>query len=106
ENIENFLLDRTSISMDIKTPSSGESGKYCQENLSLLRPVDVVKFTIAHREDFLWAKRFVNKNKFISSIFFQPVWGRLSAKRLAQWIIEEIPQVRLSVQLHKILKLP
>ena len=106
QNIEKVQFDGTFIAMDIKTPSSGESGKHLISNLKKLRAIDSVKFVIADRKDFDWAKKFVMRNPVKSSILFQPVWGRLSPKRLAQWIYEEVPTVRLSVQLHKIIKLP
>ncbi len=106
QNIEKVQFDRTYISMDIKTPSSGESGKHLISNLKKLRSWDSVKFVIADRTDFNWAKEFIERNPVKSPILFQPVWGRLSPKRLAQWIYEEIPEVRLSVQLHKLIKLP
>jgi len=104
--IDKIILKGTAISMDIKTPSSGENGKHHKDNLRKLRSIDFVKIVIADRKDFDWAKGFVKSNRTKSSVFFQPVWGRLSAKKLTHWIMDEIPQVRLSVQLHKILKLP
>ena len=104
--IGRFLLENVSISMDVKTPSSGEAGKTVMDNLKLLRPTDAIKFVIAHRKDFDWAKNFVRTHPTSAPVFFQPVWGRLSARKLAVWIYEELPTVRLGFQLHKIIKLP
>lgn len=100
------LMDGVSVSMDIKTPSSGEVGKHYNPNLRLLRPVDALKFVISDKKDFDWARDFILKNPTRANLFFQPAWGRLSARRLAGWIIEHKLPVRLSVQIHKILKLP
>ena len=103
--IDKIIHKKTAISMDIKTPSSGEADKYRPENLKLLRSTDILKFVIADRKDFDWSKGFISHNGTKAHIFFQPAWGRLSAKKLAHWIYEEIPQVRLGVQLHKMIKL-
>jgi len=43
--------------MDLKCPSSGECEQNRWENISLLRAADEVKFVIATREDYDWAKR-------------------------------------------------
>lgn len=43
--------------MDLKCPSSGESGQNRWENIPMLRASDEVKFVIATREDYDWAKQ-------------------------------------------------
>jgi 7-carboxy-7-deazaguanine synthase len=45
--------------MDLKCPSSGESGRNRWENLSHLKSSDEVKFVIGTREDYEWAKEIV-----------------------------------------------
>jgi 7-carboxy-7-deazaguanine synthase len=42
--------------MDLKCPSSGESGRNRVENISHLKNTDEVKFVIGTREDYEWAK--------------------------------------------------
>ncbi|HHJ51741.1 MAG TPA: radical SAM protein, partial [Caldithrix abyssi] len=45
--------------MDIKCPSSGESGKNDWSNIEALTARDEVKFVIGNREDYEWAKRIL-----------------------------------------------
>ncbi len=104
--LERVLIDGVFISMDVKTPSSGESSKVLRKNLELLRSGDAIKLVIADRRDFAWAVDFVNGLQTEAAIFFQPAWGRLSPKRLSKWIVADGLGVRLSVQLHKLIKLP
>jgi len=104
--IEKFLLDGVRISMDVKTPSSGEVNSHHKENLDLLRPIDAITFIIGDKKDYNWAKRFIKKHNMDAIIYFQPCWGRTSARRLAEWIISDGLNARLSFQLHKVLKIP
>jgi 7-carboxy-7-deazaguanine synthase len=43
--------------MDLKCPSSGESGRNRIENIAHLKSTDEVKFVIGTREDYEWAKQ-------------------------------------------------
>ena len=52
--------------MDLKCPSSGESVKNRWENLKHLRGSDEVKFVIATREDYEWAKEAVCRHGLAS----------------------------------------
>lgn len=91
--------------MDVKCPSSGESGKTFPGNVSLLNSRDEVKFVVADRADFDWAVEFVRDNGLADGpeILFSPVHGRLGATVLADWILESGVQARLQLQLHKVL---
>lgn len=94
------------IVMDIKCPSSGECDKNYFSNLVFLKPTDEIKFVIASREDYEWAKTFVDERGLLmsnSKICFSVVWRELDPKKLAQWIISDGLPVRLSLQLHKII---
>jgi 7-carboxy-7-deazaguanine synthase len=91
--------------MDLKTPSSGESGRNRWENLPLLRATDEVKFVIADRADFDWSAEIVRKHRLekCCPVLFSPVWKKLPLETLAEWIKESGLHVRLQPQLHKIL---
>ncbi len=93
--------------MDIKTPSSGMQEFTLYENLEYLDEKDAVKFVIGSKEDFFWSLKKCRELNIFSKVevLFSPVWGRLSGKRLAKWILEAKSPVRLQLQLHKILKL-
>jgi len=103
-SIENIAGKKSlMISLDIKCPSSNMHEKMCLENISYLREDDQLKFVIKNKKDYNHAKKIVREYKPICPVFFQPVWGTNSEK-LANWILEDGLNVRLSLQLHKIIK--
>ncbi len=92
--------------LDLKCPSSGEAGKHCTQNIPLLRPGDDVKFVIGTRDDFDWASAKVREyglERGPATVLFSPVGGVLTGADLAAWILHSRLQVRLQLQLHKIL---
>ncbi len=91
------------IKMDIKLPSSGMHDKMEMNNINLLRSQDELKFVIGDREDYNCAKKIIEKYRPRCHIIMQPVWRKLAAAKLAEWILEDGVDARLSVQLHKIL---
>jgi len=95
--------NKVSIVMDIKTPSSTEEHQNRYENLSVLKPKDQLKFVIASRSDFDWCTEILNNNPVESEVLFSPVYESLEPVQLADWILEKNLNVRLQVQLHKIL---
>lgn len=105
--IDTFKVDeRVSVVLDLKTPGSSEVGKNLYENIGYLKPNDQVKFVICDRLDYDWAKfkliEFDLSSK-VSDVFFSGSHDQLDAAELAAWILEDGLQVRLQVQLHKIL---
>jgi 7-carboxy-7-deazaguanine synthase len=89
------------ISLDIKCPSSGFQDDMNMDNILSLSKDDQLKFIIKNKEDYLYAKEVLKKYDPICTVFFQPVWGT-NPKKLASWILLDGLQVRLSIQLHKI----
>ena len=94
---------KVSIVMDIKTPSSTEEKQNRYENLSVLQSKDQLKFVIASRADFDWSCDLLKKNQVKSEVLFSPVYESLEPVQLADWILEKKINVRLQVQLHRIL---
>lgn len=92
-----------SIVMDIKTPSSTEEHQNRYENLSILKNKDQLKFVIASRSDFDWCTKILENHEVESEVLFSPVYESLRPVELADWILEKKLNVRLQVQLHKIL---
>lgn len=92
------------ISMDVKCPSSGMTPHMHWPNLSLLRKSDQLKFVIADRGDYEFAREVVRRHRLHSSaqVIFQPLGGR-HGRRLARWILADALDVRLGLQLHKII---
>ena len=92
------------ISLDIKCPSSGMAGRMHWANLALLRSSDQVKFVIADRADYLFARQVVERERLSqrTHVILQPVGGR-SGRRLASWMLRDGLDVRLGLQLHRVL---
>ena len=91
--------------VDIKCPSSGMDNKNYWKNLDHITPNDQLKFVIAHRQDYLYAKKVLDAAaiKRIKKLLinFSPVFNEIDLKDLAEWILEDNLPVRLQIQLHK-----
>lgn len=96
---------RVSRIVDLKPPGSGEVHRNLAANLPLLTPRDEVKVVIADRGDYEWAKAQLVAGEISDRcpVLFSPVAGEMNPTELASWILEDGLQVRLQVQLHKIL---
>ena len=121
--------------MDLKCPGSGEAARNHWENLSHLKGTDEIKFVIATREDYEWAKQRIAEHRLdaICPLLFS--WAHplapeqqnkslkklpegetlisrkegetlISRKELAEKIIADALPVRFQVQLHKVIWAP
>ena len=98
--------------LDVKCPDSGSGGTFHLDNIGLIeerlskKPGSCeLKFVLSTKDDYLWAKKFIQKHHFSKSlpILFSPVQKDLAPKNLAEWIMEDGLNVRLQLQLHTIL---
>jgi len=109
--------------MDLKCPSSGESGRNRRENLEHLKATDEIKFVIGTQEDYAWVKAQIQTYNLASVCPLlcswvhpltpeqaSPVLKRvpegqtpISRKELAERIIADALPVRFQAQLHKII---
>ncbi len=91
--------------IDVKCPGSGEGGTIHPHNLELVRATDEFKFVLSGREDFEFARTFARKHRLPdrASVLLSPVWESLEPCTLADWIVREMPDARLNLQLHKYL---
>lgn len=89
--------------IDIKCPGSGEAGKTHPRNLENIRRSDEFKFVLTDRADFEYALGFVHKHRLAekSTALLSPIWGMLEPSVLAEWIVREMPEARLNLQIHK-----
>ena len=94
---------KVSVVMDLKTPSSTEQSQNRYENIALLESKDQLKFVIASRSDFDWCCSILEDYDVLSDVLFSPVYENLKPVDLADWILEKQLNVRLQVQLHKLL---
>ena len=98
------LPDAVVAIVDVKCPGSGEASKMHWPNLEGLSAHDEVKFVIADRVDYDYAKQIVARyqlNDRARAVLFSPVFGELAPAELAKWIIEDRLTVRLQLQAHK-----
>jgi 7-carboxy-7-deazaguanine synthase len=93
---------RAKIILDIKCPGSGEMDKNRWSNLDILRADDEIKFVIADRADYEWARNVVAEQKLDRwTVLFSPVWGEMDMKALAEWMLADHVPARFQTQLHK-----
>lgn len=91
--------------LDLKCPDSGESERNLWDNVDRLRQRDEIKFVLASRRDYEWARETVTARDLAARnvVLFSPVWGELEPGILAAWILEDRAPVRMQIQLHKVL---
>ncbi len=96
---------RVSRIVDLKPPGSGEDARNRWENLAHLTPHDEIKFVLADRADYEWARELLRDEHLdrLCPVLFSPVQGELPPAQLAEWVLADRLPVRMQVQLHKIL---
>jgi 7-carboxy-7-deazaguanine synthase len=96
---------RVSRVVDIKTPGSAEVERNLWENLPLLTAHDQIKFVICSREDYDWARGIVAEHRLSDrcDVLFSPSKSDITARDLADWIVQDRLLVKFQMQLHKIL---
>jgi 7-carboxy-7-deazaguanine synthase len=90
--------------VDVKCPGSGEADRNDWSNLDLLTPTDEVKFVIADRRDYDFAKDVIARHDLpgrCAAVLMSPVHAVLPPKDLAEWILDDRLPVRLQLQAHK-----
>ena len=102
--------------VDVKCPHSGEYGTFRDGNLAALTPRDEIKFVLADRDDYEFARDFTRQHQLTSlvrSVIFSPAFRKdasgardasqclLDPRQLAEWILADGLDVRLGLQIHK-----
>ena len=97
--------------VDVKCPDSGEPDTFEMRNLEELTKCDEVKFVLATRRDYEFAREFTREHGLagrVREVLFSPVfedpegkWPGLEPRKLAEWILADGLPVRLGLQLHK-----
>jgi len=90
--------------VDIKCPGSLEADKNDWSNLEHLTPRDEVKFVIADRQDYDYARDIATREQLasrVNAVLFSPVHGELDPKLLSEWVIADRLDVRVQLQMHK-----
>ena len=95
---------RVSRVVDLKTPGSGEHERNRLANLEVLTAGDQLKVVVCSRADYEWARDLLRSTAPLPcQVLLSPSWGQLEPRDLAEWILADRLDVRLQVQLHKIL---
>ena len=102
--------------VDVKCPGSGEGGSFRLSNLETLASQDEIKFVLADRADYEFARDFTREYQLesrVRDIIFSPAFLKhpdsardssncmLDPRQLAEWILEDKLNVRLGLQIHK-----
>jgi len=92
--------------VDVKTPGSGISEDQIDwAGIATLGPRDEIKFVCSDLADYVWSRSLLDDSRLPAAVpkSFSPVHGRLAPADLADWIVADALDVRLQVQLHRVL---
>ena len=95
---------RVIVIMDVKCPDSKMMTLNRLDNIEYVKPTDEVKFVIASRIDYEWAKDFIEEHDLtnrVAAVLMSPVFGTLDYVTLVNWILEDDLDVRFQIQMHK-----
>jgi 7-carboxy-7-deazaguanine synthase len=90
--------------MDLKAPLSGESARNRLSNLDYITERDELKFVLAGREDYEWMRTMLTAQRLANrtpKLLASTVFGKLAAKDLVAWVLEDKLPVRVQLQMHK-----
>jgi 7-carboxy-7-deazaguanine synthase len=102
--------------VDVKCPGSGEHLRFRAENLATLTERDELKFVLASREDYEYARDFIRLHGLDSNpagLILSPAFRKgavgsrstenclLDPRELAEWMLADSLNARLGLQIHK-----
>jgi len=102
--------------VDVKCPGSGEGGSFRTANLECLTERDEVKFVIADRGDYEFARDFISEHELetrAGQVLLSPAFSKtpsaerstenclLDPRELVEWMLADAVPARLSLQIHK-----
>ena len=102
--------------VDVKCPGSGEAGRFRLSNLDCLTERDEVKFVIANRTDYEFARAFLQEHRLetrVGQVLLSPAFTKtptpvrtsenclLDPRELVEWMLADGLPARLSLQIHK-----
>jgi 7-carboxy-7-deazaguanine synthase len=103
--------------VDVKCPDSGEGDTFRTENLNTLTPRDEIKFVVASRHDYEFARDFIHQRGLssrVASVILSPAFRKDAAgahgdvshclvepQDLAEWMLADGLKARLGLQIHK-----
>ncbi len=102
--------------VDVKCPDSGEEDTFRLENLQWITVRDEVKFVVASRRDYEFAREFIREHALdsrVASVILSPAFRKdatgsrdvshclLDPQALAEWMLADGLNARLGLQIHK-----
>ncbi|MGA8111326.1 MAG: radical SAM protein [Acidobacteriaceae bacterium] len=102
--------------VDVKCPGSGEVGSFRNSNVGTLTGGDEVKFVIANRGDYEFAREFIREHRLetrAGQVLLSPAFAKaasavrgtenclLDPRELVEWMLADGLPARLSLQIHK-----
>jgi len=102
--------------VDVKCPHSGEGGTFRHDNLLYMTGRDEVKFVLASRVDYEFARDFIREHELsarVGSVILSPAFRKdasgsrdashclLDPRELAEWMLADGLHARLGLQIHK-----
>ncbi len=99
---------KVKIILDVKTPDSGASNSFLEDNLKFSSETTEYKFVISSDEDFEWSENFCRQHDLLKkfTVLYSPSHGQVSERWLAERILQKKSKVRLHLQQHKYIWLP
>jgi 7-carboxy-7-deazaguanine synthase len=99
---------RAHVILDVKCPASGMSDRMHWPNLTRVTAKDEVKFVLADRSDYEWARHVLTEHEVANrcTVLVSPVFGLLDPRQLADWVLADRLPVRVQLQLHKFIWAP
>jgi 7-carboxy-7-deazaguanine synthase len=100
----------------VKCPGSGEGGSFRLPNLDTLTLRDEMKFVIANRADYEFARQFIRQHSLdrrVGQILLSPAFTKtptaersaenllLDPRSVVEWMLEDGLNARLNLQIHK-----
>ncbi len=96
--------DGVRVILDLKPPDSGEVQANVWSNLAHLGAHDEVKFVLASRRDYEWAREVLLRHRLDArcTVLMGVAHGLLAPRDLAGWVLEDRLPVRFQLQMHKV----
>ena len=95
--------------VDVKCPGSGEASKMHWPNLERVTRDHEVKFVIADRTDYEYARKVISTHDLgarAGAVLLSPVHGVQRADELVRWMLDDHLPARLQIQAHKYIWTP
>ncbi len=102
--------------VDVKCPASGEGGTFNMANLEALTRRDEIKFVVAGRGDYEFARHFIREHGLeqkVANVLLSPAFRKnagpnrdssncmLDPRELVEWMLADGLNARLGLQIHK-----